>query len=580
MKILLVHPDDSVEDGPWTGTRWNLIVDLGWSGRSAYARQAEHFGCRVLSIYDLLDHEQHRRRLCELLGLGLNQVVDSESIDWWDVFSALHYQRIEQLMLLGTLAEQIPDDAEIFATRTHFLSSALSMLLQREIRVFLANRQTGIGAAARRYMKAVSALRPSQLTEIAFDKWDTDYRVRRLVSRRPPASTTPAVLLPSAYVNVSRAQLAYARMLPHRRFLLVVTRPSGRRLPLAANVELRSLASYAPGFSLAIESEGASLLRKWQELLDDRFARDAVLGLGRKLGMFEGFASLLRSSLRVREAWRQVIAREPITAVLSADEHNRFTRFPVVLARSRKLRTVFCDHGALNMSFGIRRACSDIYLASGEMARDYMIEWCGLPADKVVVGGPLKEHTPLPSSRQKASGQEARDWIVFFSEQYEISSARTQTLYSELLPGLCSLAQRNNRKVIVKLHPFESFRIRKAIIDKVVPAEQRGLIEMRAGPMTPDLFERAWFSVTVESSVAVESTNNGVPCFLCGWFDVSWYDYVKQYAKYAAGDLLDSPESIRQIPQFLGDIKITDATRRALHTSISPEELDSILFPA
>ena len=580
MKILLVHPDDSVEAGPWTETRWNLIVDLGWSGRSSYARQAEHFGCRVLSIYDLLDHERHRRRLCEILGLGLNRVVDSESIDWWDVVSTLHYQRIEQLMLLGILAEQIPDDAEIFATRTHFLSSALSTRLQREIRVFLADRQTGIGAAAGRYMKAVSALRASQLAEIAFDKWDTGYRLRRLVSRRPPASTAPAVLLPSAYVNVSRAQLAYAQMLPHRRFLLVVTRPSGRRLQIPANVELRSLASYAPGFSRAIESEGAGLLRKWRELLNDRLARDAVLGLATKLGMFEGFGSLLQSGLRVREAWHEVIAREPITALLSADEHNRFTRFPIVLARTRKLRTVFCDHGALNMSFGIRPACSDIYLASGEMARDYMIEWCGLRADKVVVGGPLKGHRPLPSSGQQGSGQGARDWIVFFSEQYEISSARTQTLYSELLPELCWLARQNNRKVIVKLHPFESLRMRKAIIDKVVPAEQRGLIEMRAGPMTPDLFERAWFSITVESSVAVESTSNGVPCFLCGWFDVSWYDYVKQYAKYDAGHLLDSPESVRQIPQRLDGIKITDATRQALHTFISPDELDSILFRA
>lgn len=577
MKILLVHPDDSVEAGPWAETGWNLIVDLGWSGRSSYVQQAQRFGCRALSIYDLLDHGQHRRRLCELLGIGLNQVVDSESIDWWDAFFALQYQRIEQLMLLGILAEQVPDDAEIFATRPHFSLPALPMLLQREIRVFLPDRQTGFGVAAARYMKAVSALRLSQLTEIAFDKWDTDYRFRRLVSRRPSASTTPAVLLPSAYVNVSRAQLAYAQMLPHRRFLLVVTRRSGRRLQLAANVELRSLASYAPGLSPSIESEGAGLLRKWQELQNDRLAPDPVLGLATNLRMFEGFASFLKSGLRVREAWREVIAKEPITAVLSADEHNLFTRFPIVLARSRKLRTVFCDHGALNMTFGIRKACSDIYLASGDMARDYMIEWCGLPADKIVVGGPEKTHRSLPSSGQEASGQKERDWIVFFSEQYELSSARTQTLYSELLPELCSLARQNNRKVIVKLHPFESLRMRRALVDKAVSVEDRNLVEMREGPMTPDLFEHAWFSVTVESSVAVESTTNGVPCFLCGWFDASWYDYGKQYAKYSAGHLLDSPESVRRIPQLLDGIKITDATCRALHTSISREHLDSIL---
>ena len=116
------------------------------------------------------------------------------------------------------------------------------------------------------------------------------------------------------------------------------------------------------------------------------------------------------------------------------------------------------------------------------------------------------------------------------------------------------------------------------MIDKALSAEDMPLVEMREGPMMPELFERAWFSVTVESSVAVESTMNGVPCFLCAWFDSSWYEYGKQFAKFCAGYQLESPESIRQIPRLLEGIKITDATQRALHTSISRECLDSVLF--
>ncbi len=574
MKILLVHPDDSVEVGPWTETAWNLIVDLGWSGRHSYSQQEESFACKVLSIYDLLGHEEHRVRLRDLLGVGLNHLVDGESVDWWDIFSAFHYQPLEQLMLLEILAERVPSHAEVFATRVHSATQALSLLLNREIKIFPSDGKARFGKEGSREWKRKFALRPSQLAEIAFDKWDTGYRLRRHFSRRPSASTTPAVLLPSAYGNVSRVQLAYAQMLPQRRFLLVVTRRSGRRrLPLPANVELRSLAAYAPRLSPSTERERVRLVGKWQQLQGDRFAPNRVLGLATRLRMFDGFANFLRSSLRVRDAWCEVLAREPITAVLSADEHNPFTRLPVVLARSRTVRTVFCDHGALNMSFGIRPACSDVYLASGDMARDYMISWCVLPAHKIVVGGPQKTHGSLPSPEQKS-----RDWIVFFSEQYELSSARTQTLYSELLPELCSLARQSNRKVIVKLHPFESFRVRTAMIDKALSKEERALVEIREGPMTPDLFERAWFTVTVESSVALESTMNGVPCFLCGWFDASWYDYAKQFAKYSAGYWLDSPESIRRTPQLLREITITDATRRALHTAISPEHLDSILF--
>ena len=170
-----------------------------------------------------------------------------------------------------------------------------------------------------------------------------------------------------------------------------------------------------------------------------------------------------------------------------------------------------------------------------------------------------------------------RDWIVYYSESYELYSGRTQTFYAELLPELCLLASRMNRKVIVKLHPFESRRTRTAIIDRVLSAEQRSLVEIREGPMTPDLFARAWCSLTVESSVAVESTLNGVPCFLCSWFDPSWYDYGKQYAKYSAGYPLDSPQRIREIPQLLEQLQITEATRRSLQTPITPDHLEALL---
>src|SRR5208282_3548990 len=130
MKILLVHPDDSVEVGPWAGTRCDLAIDLGWSGRHAYAQQTERLGFPVRSIYDLLDHEQHRRRMRELLALGLGRVVDLESVDWWDAFSAFPYQQIEQLMLLSALSEQIPEHAEISATSDHFALRALSLFLK------------------------------------------------------------------------------------------------------------------------------------------------------------------------------------------------------------------------------------------------------------------------------------------------------------------------------------------------------------------------------------------------------------------------------------------------------------------
>ncbi len=581
MKILLVHPDDSVEAGAWAGTRWDWAVDLGWSGHHAYAQQSERLGFRVSSIYGLLDPERHRCQIREIMALGLGQLVDSESVDWWDAYSPLPYQKIEQLMLLSALAEQIPPRAEIFATSPHFALPALSLLLNRtdaEIKRFSVDRdaggrETGLRARVRRSFQAPLALRPAQLNEIAFDKWDADYRLRRHFARAPRRSTTPAILLPSAYINVSRAQVAFARMLPHRRFLQVVTRRSGRLQNLPGNVELRSLASYAPRFSRSTGEEYVRLLARWRKVQNDLFETNPVLRLAKELNVFDRFANFLKNGLRMRDAWREVLDREPITTVLSGDENNAYTRLPILLARARKLRTVFSDHGALNMTLGIRPPASDIYLLKSDMARDYSVGYCGLCADKIVVGGPPETHHPLPSSQQTQ-----RDWIVYYSEPYELLSGRTQSFYAELLPELCQLARRTSRKVIVKLHPFESRRTRTAITDRVLPAEQRSLVEIREGPMTPDLFARAWCSLTVESSVAVESTLSGVPCFLCNWFNASWYDYSKQFAKYSAGYPLDSPLRIREIPQLLKQLQITEATRQGLHTPISPEHLESVLL--
>jgi hypothetical protein len=573
MKILLVHPEDSPEVGPWAETTWDLIVDLGWSGSHAYERQKERLGCSVVSIYELLDHGAHRDRLRELLAVGLHQLVDSESIDWWEVFSATLDHSLGQLVMVSALADRIPEQAEIFATRAHGAARTLGTLLQREIKSLSADRPAGLGARTRNFVNKLASLYPSQTIEIAFDKWDADYRFRRHLSRRPSKSDEPVVLLPSAYQNVSRIQLEYARMLPDRRFLLIVTRPNGSRVKLPPNVALRSLAAYAPSVSTATELEREDLLAKWEELKAKRFIPNHLLGAGVQQRMFDLFERILRNGLRVRDAWRAVLATEPITGVLSGDENNEVTRIPIILARARNLRTVSCNHGALNMTLAIRRQCSELYFVSGEMARDYMVEWCGLSASRVVAGAPQNGSTsPLQRREQR------RDWIVFFSSPYEISSARTQVFYSEILPELCALASGANCKVVVKLHPFESLAIRKAMVDKAVTAANRDVIEFRQGPMSNELLERAWFTITVNSSVAVESTINGVPCFLCAWFDADWSDYGNQLAKYSAGHPLSSPLEIRRIPERLEQIKITDATRRALHFPTNPAALEAILF--
>ncbi len=569
MKVLLQHPDDDAEIGPWRDTQWNLIVDFGWSGRCYYQKLSQTLGCPVLNYQDFLGPEQHRNRLREILNSGLGNILDNEGIDWWDVFIPYSSPRLEDIMLMSALAEELKSGAEIKATRTSFLVKTLARLKNCKIESFLEGEPTGLAAGLRKYARAAFELRPFQLAEIAFDKWDADYRLRRFMGPRRVSAATATVLLPSSYSNVSRMQGSYARMLPDHRFLQIVTRKSGRIANLPDNVEVRPLASYAPvPFSRRTEKEYNLLVEVWQRFHNTTLADDRELNIARQLGVFASFRRFLRTGLRIRDAWLQVFQKEPISAVLSADENNPYTRLPVLIARKRNIPTTFCSHGALDMSLAVRTPCSDTYLARGEMARDYWVRWCGLPSVHVMVGAP-PEVSRVRDSR-------ARDSLVFFSEPYESESGRVDRIYKDILPQLCVLARQTGRHVVVKLHPFESLRARRKTIGRLLSTDQRSLIKVVEGPLTSELLERAWCGLTVTSSAAVDCALSGIPCFLCSWFDVSWFEYSRQFVRFAVARQLDSPHKILEIPRLLERFEPT-ATRQSLATPISSEQLEAIL---
>ncbi len=567
MKILLLHPNDHIEAGPWRGTHWDWVVDLGWAGQSAYADIASRLGCKASSIRNLLDHQHHLASLRELWKVGLGRLVDDAGVDWWDLFFPLPYPQFEETMLAASLAAQIPRDAEVAASRSHFVVHALSKLLQRDVMTFGTENKGPLA----RYVKAASIFRPRQILEIALDKWDGDYRLRRHVSPRVKSSTAPVVLLPSSYVNVSRAQIGYARMLPQQRFLLVTTRRNGGLVELPANVERRSLASYAPRpFLPATEGTRLRLLESWKQLQLQLAENSGMLALANQLGVFDGVPAFLKNGLRVRDAWRSVLSTEPVQSVLSGDENNALTRLPTLLARNEKIQTVVCEHGALNMGFALRPPVSSICLVQGEMSRDYLTTFCGLQHNQVLIGGASIRPAPLESS-------EKRDWIVFFSEAHEVNSYRAEGFYADIMPRLCSLAGQTGRTVVIKLHPFESLRERKRMVGRLLSSDHQRLVQLREGPLTRDLFDRAWFGLTVESSVAVECTLKGVPCFICHWFDASWYEYGIQYAKFSAGRILNTPAEIAAIPKLLQNFGTSSTITERLVTPVRPDDLKAIL---
>lgn len=226
MRVLLVHPGDSPTAGEWSNSRWDLVLDLGWAGTSQYAIWSEELSCPTRGLYSFSDWHEGVRRMREIRHAGSDCLVDEEGIDWWELLEPQCFQAIYEFLLLLKIASEIQSPAEVRCTRPHRLADTFGKLLGVNVVPFIQQARPVSGV--RRYTKALRTLTSAQVAGIALDKWDADYRIRRLLhGRRPSSSLEQKVLLPSAYRNVSRVLAAYASLLPDRHFLLVTTRADG-----------------------------------------------------------------------------------------------------------------------------------------------------------------------------------------------------------------------------------------------------------------------------------------------------------------------------------------------------------------
>jgi hypothetical protein len=416
-------------------------------------------------------------------------------------------------------------------------------------------------------------LRPAQIAEIAFDKWDRGYRVRRHVTKHNRAGLAdPAVLLPSAYSNVTRSVLAYAAQLPHRRFLLATTRRSAVPEHLPDNVTVAPLAAYAVPSS-AIQEETVELRRAWEVFLRTTLADVDELRHTASAGFWDYFPAHLENGLRLREAWKRLLECEPVKGVLCGDDLNYHTRLPLILAYLDGLNAVYCSHGALDGGFLFKMPFADSYLVKGEMERDYLQRVRVIEPEKIWVAAPGSNISAEHYRDDQRGGA-----LVFFSQPYEVVGGRADEIYRELLPRLCSAAQRSGRKMIVKLHPFESKQARKALVSSILSKNVNDQVEIVSGVPPEEIMSRTWCGVTVDSSVAVECALRQIPFFLCGWLDFMGLGYLQQFARFGVGRVLNAPESIEQIPQMVAGYRADPAAIERLWHEGDPAQLDEIMF--
>ena len=393
------------------------------------------------------------------------------------------------------------------------------------------------------YAQVLRRFPAGQIKEILFDKYDPGYRWRRRFAVAQKHCKDPVVLVPSAYQNVSRMAAAYAELLPAQAFLMVATRRSAHQFGLPENFQTRDLAQYAK--SEDFSAEIASLLQRWHKLRAESSSSQVMRVLFQS-GVLEGFGNWLRDGIHTREAWKEVLEREPVCGVLCGDDSNRYTRLPVLLAANRNIPTVDFHHGALDGHYLLKNLPSDIYFAKSEMERDYLLRVCGLPAEKVVLAPPA-----VGKSKASVKREDSRRSIVLFSEPYESAGLRADEVYRELLPALWKLAQESGRSLTIKLHPFESRWQRRRLVCSVLPKDAGRAVRIVDGMLTDELLAQIWFGITVESTVVIDCLRQGICCFLCGWMNMSPYEYAQQYMRFGVGELLRNTEEIREIPERL-----------------------------
>ncbi len=561
LRALLVHPQDHPRR--WASQKWDLIVDLSWAPANTYAQWTREFQCPAVPFqqYCRLDEDVDFIRYFISKGASL---TDAEGIRWWELFVLFFSDHAQLLVSVCRLAESFNCNDQVFITRPCMEADMLQRLGMFSVHLLSGPK---LRRKLLHYAGELWALPFWELRQIFWDKYDAGFTFRRHFARKKDRAKGDVILVPSAYVNATKTAASFASKLSDVDFLLVTTRASGKISNLPANVTTADLAGYACRRESA--EEYRKIMQMWRELRRE-LALDPKTSVAYSLGLWEGFPEFVKRGLKIRDAWLGVLEREPVKSVLCCD-NNPYTLLPVLLGQRRNIATVSCHHGALDWRYRVVPAFADMVIAKSEMEQDYLSRVCGIPASKIQTGAPDGQ-VQVAEKRQRGSA----DAIVFFSEPYEANKARGNEIYNELLPSLADMAIKEGRKLIIKLHPFESVRRRKALVRESLSLEQRRTTKIVAGPLTSQLLEQAWFGVTVLSTVAMECAAAGVPCFLCQWLEYPHHEYGEQFRRFGVGHTLRSGAELLKIPAIIKNQGGDAAVTGGLAPNISTSELERL----
>jgi hypothetical protein len=557
MRVLLLHPED---DLPSFDGRYDLIVDFGRAPYSTYERWRKEAGCPVQSLFDFAAGFDDVYRVRDLLQLGMGYVTDEWGVDWWDVLSLMIEPDLLKSLMIARLAHQLKH-CVLHLSRNDAWLSALCWLTGSEPKVL---RKSRFVHRVRHYRESFRQLSRPQIAQVIEDKFDGRHQLRRHFAQRKRSSGKPVVLLPSAYINVSRTAAGYASLLPDQQFLLVYSRSSGKLRNLPANVDMASLDQYCRP---AGTGDLASLVSHWGGLRSQLVSQRREFQIADAAGIFSRMPSLLRWGLTLRNGWNQVFKSENVIACLSADDTNPHTRLPLILAKHRGISTVACHHGALDYRMAVKANHADTYLAKDAMEQDYLLRRCLVHREKLAVG------SARASEKSNAEDASVEPCLTYFTEPYQSDGWRVHEVYRDLLPRLWSLSQSCRLKLVLKIHPFESEKAHRRFLRQYL-CDRMSEVALVTGPTPLGLWNRTRIALTVESSIALNCASRGIPVFFCAWLASPCSTYIDQFLKFGVGHILHSPGDLAESQNFLETKK---NTKQYVRQAIEPKVLRDLL---
>ncbi len=149
------------------------------------------------------------------------------------------------------------------------------------------------------------------------------------------------------------------------------------------------------------------------------------------------------------------------------------------------------------------------------MERDYMLQVSDIKPEQVEIAAPAEAAVMLGG---RVSADSALSEIVFFSQPYEVVGGRGGEIYREILRPLVAVAQELNRKVIVKLHPFESVRGRTRSLKSLLSADEFERVQVsRSACLGDSAANVSWHRIGLERCGRVRAARRFRILCAAGW---------------------------------------------------------------